>query len=97
MEGLVNYRLLHKIRGQFHENLIGFLHDRGTEDGLMALSNHISRYLYREFTTTIGKSKSGDDRRKNWKTAVAFIDFSKAFELADQRYILHTLESTAKC
>ena len=86
MESMVTNRLTKQISSKLHPNLIGFLKDRGTEDGIAALVNHLSKQLYKENSTVI-------ENRDIYKhpTMIAFIDFSKAFELADQRVILSTL------
>ena len=86
MESMVTNRLTKQIRNKLHPNLIGFLKDRGTEDGIAALVSHLSKQLYRENSTIV------ENRDRNrYTTMIAFIDFSKAFELADQRVILSTL------
>ena len=86
MEAMVTNRLYNTIRGKLEPSLIGFLKDRGTEDGIAALADHLSRHIYRKNNTTVDKKDTYPH-----PTVVAFIDFSKAFELADKRAILELL------
>ena len=83
IERIVHDRLMKKTRDRLHPNLYGFTKDRGTQDGLMTLSNTASSHIFRK--------NSSNMPYRGQKCVAIFVDLEKAFEMANKTVILSTL------
>ena len=86
IERIAHNRLMNKIGHKLHPNLLGFSEGRGTQDGLIAVSNAASEHIFG--TARVRNSKN--QRGKQHCVAV-FVDLEKAFEMANANVILSTL------
>ena len=72
--------MLAKVEHKLSKNVFGFRRERGTTDGLIALSQKASEVIHRHRDYKNGK-----------KCVAVFIDLEKAFELANKDVILYEL------
>ena len=89
IERIVHDRMMQKTRSKLHKNLYGFLENRGTQDGLLSLSNTASKHIFD--TTSCGHMSRRTPRNRNNRCIAVFVDLEKAFELANKNVILNAL------
>ena len=80
LERIAKDRMLAKVEHKLSKNVLGFRRERGTSDGLIALSQKASEVIHRHRNYKNGK-----------KCVAVFIDLEKAFELANKDVILYEL------
>ena len=86
IERIAHDRLIHKVGHKLHPNLLGFSEGRGTQDGLIAVSNAASEHIFGAAGVRTTKNRKAKQR-----CIAVFVDLEKAFEMANANVILSTL------